>query len=255
MKVIVLGSGSSGNATLLIANKKKWLIDIGFNYKKMNTLLEKYHVKAEEISGIFISHMHKDHVNGLKSFLNHNHTKVYVNKILYNEIIKEVPDELLYQMEDDEDLDDIHVTLIHTSHDAVGSVGFVILNKLDNNTMVYITDTGFINKKNFPLLKNRTFYIIESNHDINMLMDGPYPYFLKQRVLSDVGHLSNEMASNYLNDFIGKSTKKIVLAHLSKTNNTKEIALDTIKNIMNNKLSNIEILVASQDESIEVGEL
>ena len=99
---------------------------------------------------------------------------------------------------------------------------------------------------------NKNVYIFESNHDINMLMTGPYPYVLKQRVLSDKGHLSNELAGNYLKDLVGDNTKKIILAHLSEINNTPDIALATVKNIINNK--NIEIDAALQNETYDIGE-
>ena len=96
--------------------------------------------------------------------------------------------------------------------------------------MVYITDTGYVKAKYFNILKNRNVYLMESNHDIEMLNNGPYPKWLKKRVLGDYGHLSNNASSFYLTKLIGGDTKKIVLMHLSEDNNTKEKSLETLKN-------------------------
>ena len=142
------------------------------------------------------------------------------------------------------------IEVIHTSHDAKGSVGYIVNN--EKSSLVYITDTGYINNSYLKKMQNKNVYIFESNHDITMLMTGPYPYILKQRVVSDKGHLSNEQAGNYLKELIGKNTKKIVLAHLSEINNTKEIALKTVKEITNTK---VFMDTAMQDESLDIGEI
>ena len=215
MRAIVLGSGSKGNSTLFIGNNKKILIDVGFSYPKMNELLKQYDFKPSDIDAILVTHTHKDHIIGLSSFLKKNMIQV-----------------------------------IHTSHDAVGSVGFIISD--DKSSLVYVTDTGYINSSFLKKMKNKNVYIFESNHDVKMLMNGPYPYILKQRVISDKGHLSNEQAGNYLKDLIGKKTKKIILAHLSEINNTPEIALKTVKSIIDKKIT---IETAYQNECLDVGEI
>jgi phosphoribosyl 1,2-cyclic phosphodiesterase len=146
-------------------------------------------------------------------------------------------------------INDIDIRIIKTSHDAPDSVGFLI-----NDNLVYITDTGYLNNKYIPLLSNKNTYIMESNHDIEMLYNGRYPYHLKKRIASDIGHLSNIDASNYLLKLIGDNTKYIVLAHLSEENNTKDKALETIKSVIENT-DNLNILAASQDERTEVIEI
>ena len=99
-----------------------------------------------------------------------------------------------------------------------GSIGFVI--KSDNKSLAYITDTGYINNKYFDVLYNHNLYIMESNHDVAMLMEGNYPHQLKKRILGNKGHLSNDDAAYYLSEFIGDKTKTVILAHLSDDNNT-----------------------------------
>ena len=252
MKTIVLGSGSKGNSTLIIGSNKKLLIDVGFSYPKMKMLLNSYDIAFDDIDGILITHTHKDHILGLKSVVSKHHIKVFTNIVMYQELIKIIDEEDIIINEDEYSIGEFNISVIHTSHDALGSVGFIINDNI--NSMVYITDTGYINERYMERLMNKNLYIIESNHDVEMLMTGPYPYILKQRVVSDKGHLSNEMAGNYLKEIIGIDTKKIVLAHLSETNNKENIAMDTINSLVPIIENNISLLVAKQDKSIDIGD-
>ena len=154
-------------------------------------------------------------------------------------------------IEDNFKINDLKIELIHTSHDAPASVGYIIEN--NNKSLVYVTDTGYINRKYLTKMIKKECYIIESNHDEKMLMDGPYPRFLKERVISDKGHLSNTTTAKYLQKIIGNNTKMIVLAHLSETNNTEELAYNTTKDLLSDK--SIEILVARQHESTAIIEV
>ena len=249
MRAIILGSGSKGNSTLLIGKKKKILIDVGFSYPKMINDLKEYNIKPSDIDAILITHTHKDHVAGLKTFIKKNHIPVYTNNMMLSDLLKIVMEESIVVEEDNYSIGEFSILAIHTSHDALGSVGFLIDD--GNSSLVYITDTGYINEKYLKKIVNKNVYIFESNHDINMLMTGPYPYILKQRVLSDKGHLSNVASGNYLNKLIGSNTKRVILAHLSEINNTPEIAISTVSDIINNR---ILIENALQNESFDVGE-
>ena len=251
MKVYILGSGSKGNSTLIVGSNKKILIDVGFSYPKMKMLLEGFGVNPSEIDTILITHDHSDHIGGLSQFLKKNSVKVCANEVLAGQLLRIVNEDDILIVENEFDIDDFHIESFKTSHDAIGSVGYIITE--DDKTVVYVTDTGYINNRNLKKLVNKDLYIFESNHDVKMLMDGPYPYILKQRVLSDKGHLSNELSGTYLKELIGDKTKKIVLAHLSEINNTPEVALKTVKSIVDNK--DIEIINAFQDEPVEVGEV
>ena len=250
MRAIIFGSGSKGNSTLLIGKNKKILIDVGFSYPKMLMNLKEYGVLPKDIDAILVTHTHTDHIGGLSTFVKKNNVPVYSNNKMQESLIKYIPEDIITIMDDEYSIGEFNITCIHTSHDAAGSVGFIIND--DNSDLVYVTDTGYINKTNLKKMINKDVYIFESNHDINMLMTGPYPYILKQRVLSDKGHLSNELAGTYLKELVGDKTKRVVLAHLSEINNTPEIALATVKGILNNDVINID--TASQNECFDVGE-
>ena len=169
------------------------------------------------------------------------------------EMLEVVNEDLIDYIDDESILADLSVSLIHTSHDTSSSVGFIIND--EKSSLVYVTDTGYINRKYLKRIGNKSVYIMESNHDEEMLMEGPYPYYLKQRVISDSGHLSNKMASKYLSTAVGEKTKYIILAHLSEKNNTEELALDALTKRLEDTCFNGKLLIARQNESLELIEV
>lgn len=247
MKVKTLASGSKGNSTLVTCGEKSFLIDIGIQYLPLKQSMEKLNLDPLSLSMVLITHTHNDHIKGLASFIKKTNAKTYIPEGMYQEIGEIIPKENIVIIEDSFDIDDIHVELIHTSHDASCSVGFLIT--YQEKTLVYVTDTGYINRKYLKRMHNKNIYIIESNHDEQMLMNGPYPYYLKQRVISDKGHLSNSTTARYLKEIIGEDTKYIVLAHLSEKNNTEELAYETVKErLEETEYNDKTILIARQDE-------
>ena len=247
MKAIILGSGSKGNSTLLLTDTKKILIDVGLSYSKTKMILEKYNYKPSDIDFILLTHEHKDHIYGLASLVKKEKKYVYIPKGMYKVINKVVDADYLIPIQEETiHIEDLTIRFLPTSHDAVDPVGFVIE---DSKSLVYMTDTGYISKKNIKYMKNKTIYILESNHDPEMLMSGPYPYVLKQRVVSDTGHLSNEMAGKYLREMIGENTQKIILAHLSETNNLEDLAIKTVSHLIENR---VVVTAARQEEEMVV---
>lgn len=248
MRVSVLSSGSKGNTTYIETDNTKILIDIGNTSKYVKEKLEDIGVKPEELDGILITHTHIDHVKGLKVFRKKYNIPVYITDIMYNNL--EYLDE--YRLLSDEfDINDIHITTIKTSHDTEDSRGYILTN--NDSSIVYITDTGYINKKYYNLLSNRSLYIMESNHDVEMLNNSSYPFKIRQRILSDKGHLSNCDSSKYISSFIGDNTKYILLAHLSHENNTEELAYETLISRLNADNKHVDnIIVTSQDKETEL---
>lgn len=254
MKVCVLASGSEGNSTLIEAGSHKILIDLGMNMKYIKDRLLELDITPNEIDSVLISHVHTDHIGCLDSFIKKYDPRVYMSKEMYDEIST---DNLIKKYENisyfDKDfyIDNIKIELIKTSHDTKDSRGFIITE--NNNSIVYITDTGYLNQKFFNKLKDKNIYLFESNHDVEMLINGKYPKWLKDRVVGPYGHLSNKDASIYLSKIIGEDTKKIVLMHLSKENNTPEVALNTINEIFEEyNVSFDNISCAKQREKSEV---
>ena len=250
MLVSVLASGSKGNSTLIKTDKLNVLIDAGMNVKYLKERLSEVNTKLEDINYIFLTHTHKDHIGALANLVKKYNPIVCMGKKMFMDL------DYLYNYDDiiilldDLDLEDLHVDIIKTSHDASESLGYIFSS--GESSLVYITDTGYINGKYFDKLKNKNMYIMESNHDVELLMHGKYPAWLKQRVLSDKGHLSNKSSSFYLAKLVGVNTKYIVLAHLSHENNTESIALNTLKETFEEYNVNFNnVFVAKQDEKTE----
>lgn len=255
MKVCVLSSGSKGNSTLVITDKVKILIDLGTTTSYVEAALNNLNVNVKEISHILITHSHVDHIKGLKVFIKRYNPVILVTEDMKNVLEKELGN-FRYEYYEDKKaiIGDLTVNVIKTSHDAEESIGFVLTN--NNSSMVYITDTGYINQKYFKILSNNNLYVLESNHDIKMLMDGPYPYYLQQRVRGDKGHLSNKQASDYLCKFIGDNTRKIVFAHISEHNNSYEKVIETFnEELSKNDMKFDDVLIAKQNEVTEVIEV
>lgn len=251
MKFKVLASGSKGNCTVIISDEAKIIIDMGIPYQTLKKSLEEDSLSLNDFTGILITHCHKDHTNGLASLVKHTKLKVYIPIKMYDSLKELISKDDCIFIEDNFKINDLKIELIHTSHDAPASVGYIIEN--NNKSLVYVTDTGYINRKYLNKMTEKDCYIIESNHDEKMLMDGPYPRFLKERVISDKGHLSNTTTAKYLQKIIGENTKRVVLAHLSETNNTEKLAYNTTKDMLKDK--DIEVLVAKQHESSPIIEV
>lgn len=248
MKIKVLASGSKGNSTLIRTDKINLLIDCGVTYQYLSNELEKVDMTPKDLDAILITHTHSDHIKGLSSLVKKTGLKVFILEEMLDEIKSKVPYDNINYYTNPLYIEDLKIELIRISHDVDG-VGFII--ESNGRNLVYITDTGYINRKYLPKMKNKNVYVIESNHDEEMLMEGPYPYILKQRVISDHGHLSNNTTASYLQEIIGDRTSKIVLAHISENNNTEELAYKTTKDMLEENNLDKEVIIAKQYESLD----
>lgn len=254
MRVCVLSSGSGGNCTLIESGKTKILVDLGTSSLYAEKRLREINIEPEEIDGIFITHTHVDHIKGIKVFLKKYNTKLYLSEIILKEIYNEIKPQNYEIIDSEINLNDFNVTMFKISHDTEDANGFIF--ESNGRSVVYVTDTGYLNIRNHKLLTNRNMYVFESNHDVEMLMNGHYPYHIKQRILGDKGHLSNKDSAYYLSKFVGNNTKCVILAHLSKDNNTKELALETLQDCLKKCNKDVEkILIAEQDKRTELIEV
>ncbi len=250
MKIINLASGSNGNCTLLSVNGKNFLIDVGITYANFLKRIKEAEIYINKIDGIFITHEHSDHVSGLQSFLKNTETFCYLTRGTYTGIKFDLEKyatfgrirvvEPLQKYIDNE----VIIVTFALSHDANDPVGYIFA--CEDKKVAFITDTGYINKKYFKILSNMDAYFIEANHDIDMLMNSNRHWSLKQRIISDNGHLSNLQTAEVLKNIIGNKTKKIILAHLSPECNEKELALKIVLEALKEKKSQSQVIVADQ---------
>ena len=249
MRISVLASGSKGNCTYVETQNNKVLIDIGMSKLYIEKKLVSLGVRPSDINSVFITHTHVDHIAGLKVFIKKYHPTVFLTGKMYEELKDVIKDYVI--IEDQIKIGDLTVDFFKTSHDTSDSLGYIFKN--NDKEFVYVTDTGYINAKNLKLLMNKDLYIFESNHDVELLMNNPhYPYHVKQRILGDKGHLSNIQCGEYLKKIVGDKTQVIILAHLSEQNNNQKLALDNVKN---NISTDIQIMVATQNDNTELIEV
>jgi len=254
MLVSVLASGSKGNCTLVKTNSANFLIDAGSTAKNINEKLNENNLSLNDIKYILITHTHADHTSALKVIIKKARPTIILSELMYKDLdfLKDYDNVMFLQ--DNLILDDCLIENIKTSHDASDSRGYIIT--CGKSSLVQITDTGYLNQKYFEKLKNKNLYIMESNHNVEMLMHGRYPKWLKTRVNSDVGHLSNEASAFYLSKLIGDNTKKVILAHLSEENNTPELALEALANeLKDNNIEFNDYITAKQNEQTELVEI
>lgn len=246
MKFYIFASGSKGNATLLIDKNVHILIDLGISKKQLDEHLSKLKLSFDDLDFILLTHDHSDHTKGLECI--HNIT-IYGGKNSYacpnyKEITPYVPFKFR------------HLTIlpIEVSHDAYNPLGFIFKN--DKEKLVYITDTGFINERNMKLAKNATYYILESNHNRKMLLKTHRPIYVKERIMSEFGHLNNEDSALYLSEMIGENTKQIFLAHISQEANTYDLPVKTCVCTLKKKRIDTDrlcIKACYQDKVVEGG--
>ena len=234
MRLCSIASGSSGNCIYVGSEQTHLLIDTGISKKRIDEGLTELGVKGEEIQGILITHEHSDHIQGLGVFSRKYNVPIYATKgtiqgIMDCKTIGKMPDGLLHEIEVDQpfELGDLLVKAFSISHDANEPSGFRIENS--NKAIAIATDLGIYDKYIIENLKNLNAIVLEANHDIHMLEVGPYPYYLKQRVLGNHGHLSNEASGRLLCEILHDKLEHIVLGHLSKENNYPELARETVK--------------------------
>ena len=242
MEISVVASGSNGNCCLVENKKASVLIDAGKSCKEIEYRLNNLGKNLENVDGILLTHSHIDHTLGIGPISRKYNIPVYTKKEVYNMV--NLGDIEVKHFIKDFKIKDLNIKLVPTSHD-VPSTGFII------NNFGLFTDTGVVTKQMKDSIKNIKGILLESNHDIDMLINGRYPAFLKQRILSDNGHLSNISASSFIQEK-SHSLNFALLGHLSGNNNTPEIAKKTFETLVKKK---IDFSVLSRERESGVWEI
>jgi phosphoribosyl 1,2-cyclic phosphodiesterase len=261
MKVTVLASGSKGNSTLIETLTSKILIDFGLSYKNMINKLNEINICIDAIDAIFITHEHSDHIKGIETLIKKTSINIFLSRGSYEYIVGHKKYGITYEyfniMNTDESIwiGDTEINAFLVSHDASEPFGYII--KDDYKKMVYVTDTGYISESNEQKIMNADIYIIEANHNVEMLMCTNRPWYLKQRILGDVGHMCNEDALNTLTRVKGENTKFIYLAHISEEANNIDLLNLTVNDVRKKYQydDHVKFIIANQhciSESVEV---
>ncbi len=225
MKFALLASGSSGNCFLLSDRNINIIIDCGTTQKYIKESLTSLDIALSDIDAVMITHAHIDHVRAINMFRGH---AIYAPIELGTHSLQKIFPDIEFQLG--------HLTIlpIKLSHDADGTVGYIINNGVEK--LVYITDTGYVPRKYVPLTRNADYYIVESNHDEDMIQETLRPQHIIDRILSNKGHLSNKQSAAFLREVVGENTKDIVLAHISSEANDRDLCLETICSSLHKKL-------------------
>ncbi|TFU94898.1 MBL fold metallo-hydrolase [Granulicatella sp. WM01] len=238
MKISMLASGSTGNVTYIETPKKKFLVDVGLSGKKVEQLMQQINRQLCDVDAIFVTHEHKDHIHGVGVLARKYGMDIYANEktweAMENQLGKiDIAQKHIFRMGDTLTLGDIDIFSYGVSHDAIAPQ-FYSFHK-DNKSFVMLTDTGYVSQRLKDELQGATAYLMESNHDVELLRAGSYPWSTKQRILGDKGHLSNEDGALAMSEMITKDTKRIYLGHLSQENNDKIVARQTCELILKEK--------------------
>ncbi len=247
MKFDVISSGSKGNATLIYSKGCCIQIDFGISKRRICNALTQFELNFEDVEAFFISHGHSDHCSDIQQA---SKEKVYASSPSIPKFNGVISGEHLLIPYKSVSVGPFTITPIPLVHDYKNTIGFVVSD--GEETLAYITDTGFVPEKNFSYLQNLDYYIFESNHDTKMLYESKRPDYLIRRIISDTGHLSNVDSAFYLSTFVGDKTKEIVLAHLSSECNREDLALETYQTVMRKQLGFVpEIKVVAASETHE----
>lgn len=234
MKLCSIASGSSGNCIFAGSDTTSLMIDTGISGKRIEEGLNEIGHTTREMDGILITHEHSDHISGLGVVSRRYGIPIYATKgtkeaILSCKSVGEIPEDLFREIEPDRDftVGDIQVSPVAISHDAAQPTAYIL--RQGKKSMAVMTDLGKYDSYIIEKLQHLDVLLLEANHDVHMLQVGTYPYYLKQRILGDRGHLSNELSGQLLSEVLHDNFKTVILGHLSKENNYERLAYETVR--------------------------
>ena len=251
MRIVTFASGSTGNCCLVSDGGVNMLIDAGISARRIVQGLGVLGLAPQDVCGVLITHEHSDHISGLPVLVKRTGMRIFAPSEL-GEVLKRVKPELSESIDyipPDGGLcvGDVRITAFPTPHDASASFGYRIEG---SEVFAFATDTGHISDELLEGLQGADTVVIEANHDKVMLKNGPYPPFLKQRVLSKHGHLSNDDCAKLACLLADSGTRQIILGHLSQQNNTPEAAETAVSEALSGR--NVKIYTAPANKLLEV---
>ncbi|MCM3785326.1 MBL fold metallo-hydrolase [Neobacillus mesonae] len=234
----VLSSGSTGNVTVVRNDDTALLIDAGLSAKRVDELLLERDMLGSQLDGILVTHEHSDHIRGLGAVARKYNLPIYANTKTWNAMHKslgKIPEENVKIMESGEvrEFQSLRVESFGISHDAAEPVGYSFYDGKEKLSVA--TDLGYMSDKVRLAISDADVLVLEANHDIDMLRMGRYPWNTKRRIMSDLGHLSNEAAGAALSELLNGRTKRTYLAHLSRDHNMMELAKLTVRGAMEDR--------------------
>jgi len=235
LKIVTLASGSSGNSTFIEMGGARFLIDCGISCRRIEKSLNLLGIPPDTLDAIIITHEHNDHIRGLPIFNNRYNIPIFVSHKLASKgqhlDFLNYPGTIISEFQPGEPfmLDGIEITPFSLPHDVIDHVGFRIAG--EDGVLTHATDIGHITKNLIDYAYGSDYLLIEANYDDDMLWNGPYPIFLKNRISGPLGHLSNEDCCDVLEQLIHPELLGIVLVHMSKENNATDIVLDSVLDI------------------------
>ncbi|MBN2422605.1 MBL fold metallo-hydrolase [Candidatus Woesearchaeota archaeon] len=250
MELSVLASGSGGNSTFIGSKNTQILFDAGLSCRQIERRLSSIGKSIDEVDAIFVSHEHIDHIRGLDVLQRKHDIPVYANKETYENSSISSDNINFFKINEQINLNGFKIQALKTSHDAANPCGFMV-NHGDRNLGIF-TDLGCITENIRSVVNRLDAIVLEANHDIDMLLKGPYPYYLKQRILSNEGHLSNIDAGLCLKENATRRLKTVFLAHLSRNNNTPELAYSTFTTIVNQSRLRLNTILTDQFKATEL---
>lgn len=234
----VLASGSSGNSFYIEAEDTKLLVDVGLSGKQMDRLFDEIERDPSKVTAILVTHEHGDHINGLGILARKYNLPIYANEKTWNAMegkIGKLSTEQKFHFETNSSMSfgNIDVESFAVSHDAVDPMFFAF--HYNDKKVGLVTDLGYVSEKIKSVTEGANALVFEANHDVNMLQMSRYPWSVKQRILSDIGHVSNEDCAVALSDIITSKTERVYLAHLSQDNNMKDLAKMAVNQVLNER--------------------
>ncbi|KRN13108.1 beta-lactamase domain-containing protein [Fructilactobacillus fructivorans] len=238
MKISVLSSGSGGNVTYIETNQHKVLLDAGLSGKKIEHLMNSIGRSLNDVDKLFVTHEHTDHAKSVGILARKYNMEVYANEKTWNAMSRKIgkfPEEQKFIFDPDtiKTFGDLDVESFSVSHDAADAQFYNFHD--GDKSFVVLTDTGYVSDHIEGVIKDANAYVLECNHDVEMLRNGDYSWPTKQRIMSDEGHLSNEAGADAMIDIIGRDTKNIFIGHRSHHNNMKSLAHLTVASMLENE--------------------